>query len=177
MNVGKPNNTKLKVTSAIVVSFAVVMLLIASTVTKGQQSAQSGIVAATPASSSVSMTTPAATAAPPTTPATPAASTATSSGYIDGTYTATSSYYVPRSTESIQVSLTLKNGIITDSSIKNSESNRESAQYQQSFASIYKSYVTGKNISGLNLSYVAGASDTTQGFDDAMSKIQNQAKS
>ena len=78
--------------------------------------------------------------------------------------------------ESIQVNLTLKNGVVTDVSIQNSESDRESAAYQQDFASAYKSYVVGKQISGLRLGNVAGASDTTQGFDDAVSKIATQAQ-
>lgn len=163
----KPNNTKLKVTSAVVVIVAVVMLTIASTVTKAQQSTSA--IISTPVKTSTVSTTTTTQPASTTTPS-------TSSGYKDGTYTATTDYYVPHGYEEIKVSLTLKNGIITDSSIQNSEGDRESAQYQEAFASRYKSYVTGKNISGLNLSYVAGASDTTQGFNDAVSQIQNQAK-
>jgi uncharacterized protein with FMN-binding domain len=177
MSPQKPNNTKLKVTSAVVVIVAVVMLTIASTITKAQQSTQSAIIS-TPTTSSPTSTTSTSTAAPATTSSQSSSTTSasTSSGYKDGTYTATSDYYVPHGYEEIQVSLTLKNGIITDSSIQNSEGNGESAQYQEAFASRYKSYVTGKSISGLNLSYVAGASDTTQGFNDAVSQIQNQAK-
>jgi uncharacterized protein with FMN-binding domain len=174
MSPQKPNNTTLKVTSAIVVTIAVVMLSIASTVTKAQPSTQSGIISRPTTSAT---TTPNTTTVTATTP--PAASTGTtspSSGYKDGTYTAISDYYVPRSSEEIQVSLTLKNGVVTDSSIQNSEGDRQSAQYQRAFASSYKSYVTGKNIADINLSYVAGASDTTQGFNDAVSQIQTQAK-
>ena len=173
----KPNNTSLKVTSAVVVIIAVVMLSIASSITKAQQSTQSGIVSLPPTTTSATTSMPTTTTTTPTdTTATPATPSSTSSGYKDGTYSATSDYYVPHGYEEIQVSLMIKNGIVTDSSVKNSENNRESAQYQQAFTSSYKSYVTGKNISGLNLSYVAGASDTTQGFDDAVSKIQSQAK-
>lgn len=108
---------------------------------------------------------------------TPAATPATSSAgsYKDGTYSASSSYYVPHGGESIKVTLMLKNGVIADSSIVNSENNPESAQFQEQFASEYKSSVVGKNISSVQLSYVAGASDTTQAFDDALQQIMNQA--
>ncbi len=167
----KPNNTKLKVTSAIVVTVAVVMLVIANTVTKAQQPTQSAVMSSPTTTSS---TTPSTTATTPTT-STPTTTT-TSSTYKDGTYSATSSYYVPHGTEEIQVSLTIKNGVVTDSNITNSENDRESAQFQESFASEYKSQVVGKNISGLNLSYIAGASDTTQGFNDAVTKIQSEAQ-
>lgn len=100
----------------------------------------------------------------------------TTTGYKDGTYSAASNYYVPHGTEEIQVSVTLKNGVIASSSVTNSESNRDSAQFQESFAAAYKHYVVGKNISGLSLSTISGASDTTQGFNDALSKIASQAQ-
>ncbi|HEY8886574.1 MAG TPA: hypothetical protein VIM31_03710 [Candidatus Microsaccharimonas sp.] len=168
----KPKNTTLKVTSAVIVTLAVVMLLIASNVTKTQQAAQSVIT--TPIATTAAPTATTATTA--TTQSTTSSSTASSSGYKDGTYTASTDYYIPRGSEQIQVSLTIKNGIVTDSSIVNSEGDRQSAQYQQAFASSYKSHVTGKSISSLELSYVAGASDTTQGFNDAVSQIQTEAK-
>lgn len=99
------------------------------------------------------------------------------SSYKDGTYSASSSYYVPHGQESIQVTLTLKNGVVTDSSVTNSETNYESASYQEGFAQEYKSYVIGKNIKDVQLSYVAGASDTTNGFNDAVNSIMSQAQS
>jgi uncharacterized protein with FMN-binding domain len=105
-----------------------------------------------------------------------AASSSTASTYKDGTYSASSEYYVPHGTEDIQVSVTLKNGVITASSVTNSESDPDSAQFQGSFTSAYKSYVIGKSISGLSLNTVSGASDTTQGFNDALSKIASEAQ-
>lgn len=104
------------------------------------------------------------------------ATTATTSAYKDGTYSATSEYYVPHGTEQIQVSVTLANGVVTTSSVTNSESNRDSALFQENFAAAYKNYVVGKSINSLHLSTVSGASDTTQGFNDALSKIATQAQ-
>lgn len=104
-------------------------------------------------------------------------STSTSTGaYTDGTYTATNSYFVPSGQQSIEVKLTLSSGTITAASIQNSESDPTSAQFQQDFAAQYKSYVIGQKISSLQLSVIAGASDTSQGFANAVSQIANKAK-
>lgn len=101
---------------------------------------------------------------------------ASSSGYKDGSYTATSYYYVPHSQEGIQVNLQLSNGIIKDVSVRNTESDPVSASYQEGFASSYKSYVVGQKIDQLNLGTISGASDTTQGFDDAINQIISRAQ-
>lgn len=96
--------------------------------------------------------------------------------FKDGMYSASSTYYVPHGSESIDVTLTVKDNVVTDSQIQNSEDNPESAQYQEEFASQYRSDVVGKNLGSIQISYIAGASDTTQGFDDALQSIVNQAK-
>jgi len=99
-----------------------------------------------------------------------------SSNYKDGTYTATSTYEVPHGDEEIEVNLTLSGGTITNVSVQNSEYDYDSARYQEDFAAEYKQYVVGKKIDGLQLNYIAGASDTTEGFNDALSKIASQAQ-
>lgn len=134
---------------------------------------------AAPATSSpaVSSSASSQSAAPPPSSSLPAAiATSSTSGYKDGTYSAGASYYVPHSNQSIQVSLTLSNGVITNASIQNSESDPTSASYQQDFASIYKSSVIGQKISRLQLSITSGASDTTQGFNDALRQISMKAQ-
>ncbi len=114
-----------------------------------------------------------ATSPAPTAPMSPAMTT--TSAYKDGTFTASSSYYVPDGNETIAVRLTIQNGVITASSIANTQGNQNSAQYQGDFASVYKSYVVGKSIASLKLGIIAGASDTTHGFNDAVSRIAIQA--
>jgi len=116
-------------------------------------------------------TTPVATTTTSTT-----ATTSSSASYHDGTYSGSSSYYVPHSNEAIQVSLTLKDGVITGVSVQNSEGDQESAYYQESFSASYKSYVVGKKISGLQIGVIAGASDTSQGFQDALNQISSKAQ-
>ena len=100
----------------------------------------------------------------------------TSGGYKDGTFTASTQYYVPHGNEQITVHVTLQSGTVTDVSIQNSEGDRDSAQYQEDFASAYKVYVVGKKISGLSLDTIAGASDTTAGFNAAIARISSQAQ-
>lgn len=103
-------------------------------------------------------------------------SATTTSAYHDGSYSASSSYYVPNGNESIRVTLTLKDGAIADASIQNSEGDQQSASYQEQFASVYRSYVVGRKISGLRIGIVAGASDTSLGFQDALSQIASKAQ-
>jgi uncharacterized protein with FMN-binding domain len=99
-----------------------------------------------------------------------------SSGLKDGSYTATESYFVPPGQESIKVNLTLSGGTITDVSVVNSGNDRESAEFQADFAAGYKAQVVGQKISGLQISSVAGASDTTDGFNQALTKIAAEAQ-
>jgi uncharacterized protein with FMN-binding domain len=138
---------------------------------------------ATTSTAQTSTSTPTTTApntssqsSPTSTLTTTTTTTTASSAYADGTYTASSDYYVPHGDETIQVTLTLSNGTITNASIVNSEGDPTSASYQEGFASEYKSYVVGKSIAGLQLSRISGASDTTQGFDDALNQIAAKAK-
>lgn len=171
----KPSNATQKTVAGIIVVIAVVLLLVISNISKAQHRSQSTF--ATMSASDTSTPTTGTTTAGTPSAGTTTSSTPSASGYKDGTYSKRIQYYVPNGYESIQVNLTLKNGVITDSNLQNSENNGVSAQYQEGFASEYKSSVVGKNIGDVNLSYVAGASDTTQAFDNAISRIMNDAKS
>lgn len=95
----------------------------------------------------------------------------------DGSYQATSSYFVPNGSEDIKVNLTLKNGVVNDVAVINSENDFTSASYQEDFVSAYKNFVVGKKITDLQLNIISGASDTTRGFNDALSQIAAQAQS
>jgi uncharacterized protein with FMN-binding domain len=173
------NQSKAKVTGAILAVLVIAGIVLiadhfksnttaASTATTTSQTAATDT--STPDSANDTSTSNTSSTATDTT------TSASSSAYRDGTYTATSDYYVPHGSEEISVKLTIANGIITDSTVTNSEGDRDSAEYQEDFVASYKSYIVGKSISGLSLSRVAGASDTTQGFNDALSQIADQAQ-
>lgn len=102
--------------------------------------------------------------------------TAPTSGYKDGTYTATGHYVSPGGAQSLKVTLTLKNGVVTSSNVVEMASDPESENYENKFISGYKQLVVGKSIDSLNLTKVAGASLTPRGFNDAVTQIKAQAK-
>lgn len=131
---------------------------------------------AVPASHTAQTTTPVATATATTNATTSPSTTSTSATATDGTYSASSTYYVPPGTEDIQVTVTLKSGVVTNVSIQNSENNHDSAIFQREFTAEYKAAVVGKKISGLRIGTIAGASDTSQGFNDALSQIAAKAQ-
>jgi uncharacterized protein with FMN-binding domain len=124
--------------------------------------------------------TPAPTPAPVTPPVTtttpPPATTASASGFKDGTFTAEGSYKTPEDVEKITVSLTIKDGVVTDSTVTQTAANQKSVLYQDVFSSGYKEFVTGKKLADLKIGVVSGASLTGAGFNEAVAKIATQAK-
>lgn len=98
-----------------------------------------------------------------------------SSIYKDGTYSAEGTYNTPAGTQKINVKITLSSDIITDAIASNDATDRTSSRYEDLFISSYKQYVIGKNINGLNLKTVSGASLTPKGFNSALGKIREQA--
>jgi uncharacterized protein with FMN-binding domain len=164
-------NSRLKLTATVLAVLVVAGVVVLADHFKSQSSK-----AATSSAISVS-TTPSNTTGRPSASSTGSTSASSPSGsYKDGTYTASGNYRVPHGSESIQVSLTLKDGVVASSSVQNSENDFDSAQFQEEFAAAYKNYVVGKKISGLQIGVIAGASDTTAGFNEALSQIASQAQ-
>ena len=98
------------------------------------------------------------------------------STYKDGTYSATGMYLSPGGRETLALTVTIKGGVIIDTTLKTEPATQESAQHQQDFADNYKALVMGKKINGLSLSRVAGSSLTSNGFNDALTEIRSDAK-
>lgn len=94
----------------------------------------------------------------------------------DGTYKATGSYSSPGGNEKITVTVTLKDGVVTETSATSGANDQTSKQYQAEFIAGYKDEVVGKKITTVKLSRVAGSSLTSQGFNDAIQQIKQQAK-
>jgi uncharacterized protein with FMN-binding domain len=99
-----------------------------------------------------------------------------SATYKDGTYTADSNFSTPGGRDNIALTLTIKDGVIADTSAKTMPPDNESVQFDQDFLDAYKKFVVGKSLSQVQVSRVAGASLTTQGFNNALEQIANQAK-
>jgi uncharacterized protein with FMN-binding domain len=98
------------------------------------------------------------------------------STYADGTYSATGSYSSPGGRESIDLTVTIKDGIITSTEVTTNPAGRDSRAYQEAFASGYKELVVGKDVKEVSLSRVAGSSLTSNGFDDALDQIKADAR-
>lgn len=104
------------------------------------------------------------------------ADTTTSTTYKDGTYSATGSYLTPGGRESVDLTVTIKDGIIISTVLDSSGTSRDSREYQAVFAQSYKSQVEGKNADRVSLSRVAGSSLTSNGFNMALDQIKTDAK-
>lgn len=96
--------------------------------------------------------------------------------YKDGTYSATGNYLSPAGNDEIQVSLTLKNGVITAATYEGMAKMGKSKDFQAKFGAGYETAVVGKSIDSLSLGVINGSSLTPKGFMDAVAKIKAEAK-
>jgi uncharacterized protein with FMN-binding domain len=105
-------------------------------------------------------------------------STTTAQNYKDGTYTATGNYESPGGAEAIKVSLTLQGNAVSSSSVQPVTTSTDDAEeFQTDFINGYQKLVVGKNINDIHVSRVSGSSLTSEGFNNALEQIKNQAKS
>ena len=103
-------------------------------------------------------------------------SAAPASIYKDGSYSADGSYDTPGGAETVSLSLTLKNGLVTDSTASTSAHSATGKEYQSMFLAGYKSQVVGKSLDSLKLSKVSGSSLTPNGFNNAVTRIRTESK-
>ncbi|MFK4806945.1 FMN-binding protein [Microbacterium sp. ZW CA_36] len=117
-------------------------------------------------------------------PATPDTSESTDSGsadsgssgaYADGTYTADGSYATPESVETITVTVTLEDDVITAVEVTGDPQKRESEQYQGEFIGGIADVVVGQDIDDIQVSRVAGSSLTSGGVNEAIETIKSEA--
>ncbi|MCU1407635.1 MAG: hypothetical protein JWQ43_3938 [Glaciihabitans sp.] len=102
--------------------------------------------------------------------------TATGDGtYADGDYSASGSYSSPGGTETIQVELTLADGVVTDVTVTGEASDNQALRYQTEFSDGIAAVAVGENIDDLKVSRVAGSSLTSGGFNDAVESIKADA--
>lgn len=112
--------------------------------------------------------TPAPITAPPTSGAT---------SYKDGEYTAQGTYAFHSGSETVNIMLKLKDGVVVDTTFQSVPSNGMSERFQKMFSDNYKPMVVGKSLDEVcALGKVSGSSLTPKGFDEACAKIQIQAK-
>lgn len=100
----------------------------------------------------------------------------TSNSYKNGTYSAVGTYDSPAGIDTMDVSLTLNEGIVTAVTITPKGIVPASKRWFEKFNAGVSPFVIGKKINELNLTQVSGASLTPIGFNDALEKIKIQAK-
>ncbi|HEY0964439.1 MAG TPA: hypothetical protein VGE31_01445 [Candidatus Paceibacterota bacterium] len=116
----------------------------------------------------MSATPDAATSAP--------VATTEANDYKDGTYKTQVTYFTPNRDEYLlDVSLTIKDDVVTDSKIIYSQG-AEVDPNPQRFEKAYRTEIIGKDIDTLNLSRVGGASLTTAAFNNALTEIKADAE-
>jgi uncharacterized protein with FMN-binding domain len=98
------------------------------------------------------------------------------SSYKDGEYHATGHYVSPGGPRDVDVTLTLKDGVITDAAFQGHATDPNSKHFQGEFKANFQPMVVGKNIDDVELTKVAGSSLSPKGFMDAVSQIKNEAK-
>lgn len=106
----------------------------------------------------------------------PSSESTDTSTYENGTYNATGTYLSPGGRQSIELSVTITDGVITDTSIKNNASDVESREHQELFSNNYKALVVGKKADEVSLSRVSGSSLTSNGFNAALDQIKDDAR-
>ena len=100
-----------------------------------------------------------------------------SSKYTDGTYSASGKYQSPAGSDTLQVSITVKNDVVTAVNITPASANEVSLQIQGMFADGIGALVVGKSLDEIGgYSAVNGASLTPKGFDAALSQIRQLAQ-
>jgi uncharacterized protein with FMN-binding domain len=110
------------------------------------------------------------------TPTITATASAVLSNYKDGNYTADGTYFSPEGQERVTVNLTLEGNIVKDIQFTGHTTSSTSKQYQGFFQNNFKALVVGKKIDDVKLSVVSGSSLTSGGFNQAITKIKEQAK-
>lgn len=95
--------------------------------------------------------------------------------YRDGTYSATGTYVTPGGTQSIDLTVTIENGVIVATELAENATDRDSRQYQAAFASGYSELVVGKEVDEVSVSRVSGSSLTSNGFNRALEQIKDAA--
>lgn len=103
--------------------------------------------------------------------------TVTNSKYRDGTYLADGTYVSPAGVETVSVSLTIKDDVITGVDFTGNAVNPTSKLLQGKFATGFETLVEGKALDAVSLTVVNGSSLAPKGFMDALAKIKLEARS
>jgi uncharacterized protein with FMN-binding domain len=94
----------------------------------------------------------------------------------DGTYTVTGGYQSPSGPETIVVTVSVADGVVTQATVEPQATNSTSSRYQGQFAGGVADEVVGKSLAEIDVTRVAGSSLTGRGFNEAMDEIRSEAQ-
>ena len=94
--------------------------------------------------------------------------------YADGTYEAEGGYQSPNGPETVRVSITLSDGVISAVEVT-PQGSGTSERYQGQFAGGIAVEAVGKSLDALQVSRIAGSSLTSGGFNEALATIKADA--
>ncbi len=103
------------------------------------------------------------------------ASSAAPTSFTDGRYTQRGDYTSPGGASAVDVTLTLKSGVVTAMTVTPRAENPTAQSYESRFASGVNALTVGKKLTELNVTTVSGSSLTSQGFDKAIAAIEQRA--
>ncbi|GAA4675945.1 hypothetical protein [Frondihabitans cladoniiphilus] len=95
--------------------------------------------------------------------------------YKNGTYTEQGTYSSPGGQELISVQLAIHDDAVQAVTVKTVKADPTATSYEAKFIGGISSAIVGKKIDDLHVTNVAGSSLTSQGFDDALTKIKSDA--
>ena len=101
--------------------------------------------------------------------------TGTDDAFADGTYEASGDYQAPSGTETVDVTVTLEDGVITDVQVVGNATDPTAQERQGEFIGGIAAEVVGKPIDEIQVSKVAGSSLTSGGFNKAIDAIKAEA--
>lgn len=107
---------------------------------------------------------------------TPSATADPGAQYRDGSYTASGTYQTPQSVEKVTVTLTLEHDSVAAVRVTGHPQTSETVHYQGEFVAGIANAIIGKKIEDLAVTRVGGSSLTSAGFNDALVRIEAQAK-
>jgi uncharacterized protein with FMN-binding domain len=96
--------------------------------------------------------------------------------YKQGTFQATGNYVAPGGKESIDISVDLKDDVVTNVKVVVQAKNPTSINWQNYFVQAVNPAVAGMKLDAIRIDTVSGSSLTQIGFMDALEKIKAQAK-
>ena len=101
--------------------------------------------------------------------------TVSASSYKDGTYTKSINYRVPNGTNSLTVTMVIKNGLVDSVKTSSNYADYESQYYISGFENSINTSVKGKQLSSLSIGRIGGASLTSNAFNSAIKSIRTDA--